>query len=113
MESIFLTDIMQGLKYAIEQSKNLNQFALAVGVNQSTLFHWLSGHSLPTLKKVSSIMDYLGAHVVFPWTATIPSEITFETQLKELKEKIDELNEQIANYKVIMEGYQQLFKAKN
>lgn len=110
--STFKREILDGLQYAVEHHKNLNQLALAADVSQVNLFNWVSGKKTPNLNKVSAIMDYLGAHVIFPWSKPDTFFEDFNSQLLEMKKKIDELNEQIANYKVITEGYQQLFTTK-
>ena len=105
----FKAEILDGLKHAIEQSKNLNALAQSVNVSQQNLFNWVNGKTAPTLNKISEVMDALGAHVVFPWTKQDTFFEDFNSQLLEMKKKIDELNSQVANYKVITESYHQLF----
>ena len=109
---MFKDDIINGVKHAIGRSKNLTQFASAVNIPQPNLFRWVNGKSSPSLDKISAVMDYLGARVVFPWTKQETFFENFNDKLAEMGEKIKELNDQIANYKVITEGYQQLLAAK-
>ena len=109
---MFKDDIINGVKHAIDNSKNLTQFAAAVNIPQPNLFRWVNGKSAPTLDKISAVMDYLGARVVFPWTRQETFFEDFNDKLNEMGTRIKELNEQIANYKVITEGYQQLLAAK-
>lgn len=109
---MFKDDIINGVKHAVENSKNLTQFASAVNIPQPNLFRWVNGKSAPTLDKISAVMDYLGARVIFPWTRQETFFEDFNDKVAELGNKIKDLNEQIANYKVITEEYRQLLAAK-
>ena len=108
----FKNEILDGLRYAVEHHKNLTQLATAADVSQVNLFNWVNGKKTPNLDKVSALMDYLGAHVVFPWSAPDTFNDSFGKQMQELHQKIKELNEQITNYRVITESYQQLLAKK-
>ena len=108
----FKDEIMDGLQYAIEHHKNLNQLALASDVSQANLFNWVHNKKSPNLDKVSTVMDYLGAHVVFPWSSPDAISDGVGAQIQELHQKIKELNEQIVNYRVITESYRQLLAKK-
>lgn len=57
--------------------RSMNQFALAAGVDQASLFRFTEGGSLK-LGSVSKIVDTLGGTLVFPWAATDADRLKLE-----------------------------------
>jgi transcriptional regulator with XRE-family HTH domain len=57
---------MKGLERAIELAGNKAKLAETLGEAPSLLTRWFRGDRSPTLNKVTPILDFLGAKVLFP-----------------------------------------------
>lgn len=91
-------DIYQSFVVAMgkeQRNGNLPRLAKLSGIDNSTLWRWATGKSVPTLDKLSQLVPYL------EWSPWVSEGDTFkeERRLAQLERRCEELQDELDMYK--------------